>query len=147
MPGPPPKPASQRRRRNAAPGTLELPAEGYRGDAPDFPLRDESNLEAAAWADLWRTPQAAAWARLGWVRTVARYCRIMVQAEGAEASAAVMAEARQLEDRLGLSPMAMLRLRWEIVADELGEARAGREVQRPRSRPRAVDPVEAARGG
>lgn len=29
----------------------------------------------------------------------------------------LMAEARQLEDRLGLTPMAMLRLRWEISDD------------------------------
>lgn len=30
----------------------------------------------------------------------------------------LMAEARQLEDRLGLTPMAMLRLRWEISDDD-----------------------------
>lgn len=50
-------------------------------------------------------------------RTVARYVRAMVRSEAADAPASLMAEARQLEDRLGLTPMAMLRLRWEISDD------------------------------
>lgn len=75
------------------------------------------------WAQLWATPQAVAWDRLGWVRTVGRYCRVAVAAEARDATAAVMGEARQMEDRLGLTPMAMLRLRWEVVADEVAEQR------------------------
>jgi hypothetical protein len=34
-----------------------------------------------------------------------------------------MSEARQLEDRLGLTPKAMRLLLWEIASDELAERR------------------------
>jgi hypothetical protein len=64
---------------------------------------------------------------------VARYVRVVVAAED-ELDAKLLAEARQLEDRLGLTPLAMLRLSWSIEpgsvpasktvpADELEEAR------------------------
>ena len=35
-----------------------------------------------------------------------------------------MSEARQLEDRLGLTPKAMRMLLWEIVTDEVTEKRS-----------------------
>lgn len=60
------------------------------------------------------TPQAAAWEDLGWTRVVARYASIVLACEQPEPPAAMLGEARQLEDRLGLSPMAMKRLQWEI---------------------------------
>lgn len=69
------------------------------------------------WTQLWSCPQAVAWEELGWVRTVARYARIAIAAERPKAIAAVMGEARQLEDRLGLNPKAMRSLAWEIAAD------------------------------
>jgi hypothetical protein len=56
-------------------------------------------------------------------RTVARYVRAVVAAERTGAAATTLSEARQLEDRLGLTPMSMLRLRWEIAADEVAEKR------------------------
>lgn len=43
---------------------------------------------------------------------------LVVRAENFEASGALLGEVRMLEDRLGLSPMAMLRLRWEVVEEE-----------------------------
>jgi hypothetical protein len=103
---------------------LQLPAEGRRGKCPTFPLAGDTAAEHAVWRELWRTPQAAAWERLGWTRVVARYVRALVVAEQPGADVRDMAEVRQMEDRLGLTPMAMLRLRWEIVADELAEARS-----------------------
>lgn len=121
MPGPPPKVDPVRR--NARSGPLRLPAEGRKGDPPPFPLFTETLAEEAAWAQLWATPQAVAWERLGWTRTVARYCRIMVAAEQPEASPSVMAQATALEDRLGLTPKAMRMLLWEVVSDEVTEQR------------------------
>ena len=38
-----------------------LPAEGYAGEIPDFPLPDASERELEVWAEAWRTPQACAW--------------------------------------------------------------------------------------
>jgi len=158
MPGPPPKPAGERRRRNATVAMTQLPAEGRRGPVPEWPLPrlllDEPDLvdllearEADLWADLWATPQAVAWERLRWTRTVARYVRFEVRAETGDLKAG--AEARLLEDRLGLSPQAMLRLRWEVSADEVAEQRQERSSQAAkktaRQRLRVVD-ADAAGG-
>lgn len=122
MPGPAPKPADQRRRRNApAANTVKLPANGREGDIPDWPLAGEA---PKTWAELWTTPQAAAWERLGWTRVVARYVHILTLCEDPSSmTAALLGEARQMEDRLGLTPMSMLRLRWEIASDEVAEQR------------------------
>lgn len=44
--GPPPKPDSQRRRRNAVPGATRLPAEGRTGPAPRWPLGPDIHTAA-----------------------------------------------------------------------------------------------------
>lgn len=121
MPGPAPKHPSQRRRRNTAQGLTRLPAEGRDGRAPKWPLAASpdpvtARAERALWRSLWSTPQAVAWERSGWTRVVARYTRLLTGIEAADgAAAALLAEVRQLEDRLGLTPLAMQRLRWEVV--------------------------------
>ena len=117
-------------RRNARSGPVRLPAEGRQGDPPRWPLPGRMlAAERLAWADLWRTPQAVAWERLGWTRAVARYCRLMVEAEKRNAPAKALMEARQFEDRLGLTPKAMRMLLWEIVADEVTEQREATDVR------------------
>jgi hypothetical protein len=60
----------------------------------------------------------------------------MVEAEKRDAPAKSMLEARQLEDRLGLTPKAMRMLLWEIVSDEVAEQR--QETSDVRSRIKAV---------
>jgi hypothetical protein len=70
------------------------------------------------WAGLWATPQASQWERMGWTRVVARYAHLLEITETSKASALIFGEVRQMEDRLGLSPMAMLRLRWEIEDED-----------------------------
>lgn len=201
--GPPPKPAGERRRRNATVAMTRLPAGGRTGEPPKWPLMDDvvtvakrdmarrqaddlelallepdlkgrakaaaerkfaaaqteanvldkqieaqQKLEAELWTDLWATPQAAAWERLGWTREVAQYVRWKVQAELGDLDASK--EARQLSDRLGLSPLAMLRLRWEIAPDEVAEQRQEKATRsRPktaRQRLKVVDPGAAASG-
>jgi hypothetical protein len=120
MPGPAPK--KNARRRNARPDWVTLPA--YRtGRPPGFPIvvRDKDGAEyepdglADLWRQLWATPQATQWSKLGWHRTVARYALLVLQAESPRASAILQGEVRQLEDRLGLSPLAMKRLQWEVA--------------------------------
>ena|SRR5882757_3182996 len=142
MPGPAPKPDNQRRRRNATVAMTRLPAEGRQGDPPRWPLAFTAAFCEDTWAELWSTPQAAAWERLGpgAVRMVARYVVLLAEAEVGEPKAAM--EVRQLEDRLGLSPLAMLRLRWEVAADEVAEARNTRSAggaPTPRERLRLAD--------
>lgn len=129
MPGPPPKPNPVRR--NARSGPLQLPVEGRAGAPPVWPLAEEPDEdEAQAWAELWATPQAVAWERLGWTRTVARYCRIMVAGESRGASATLLAQISVLEDRLGLTPKAMRLLLWEVVSDEVAEQRQATNVRK-----------------
>jgi hypothetical protein len=57
---------------------------------------------------------AAAWLPSD-VPVLVRLARI-VEADGrGQATASLLAEARQLEDRFGLSPMARRRLQWEVA--------------------------------
>ncbi|MGW5582866.1 phage terminase small subunit [Streptomyces sp. NPDC003857] len=151
--GPPPKPAGERRRRNATVAMTQLPAEGRQGDPPRYPLppivvKDDDGgsemareREADLWESLWATPQAVMWERTHAELTVARFVRFSVLAETGNVKAAT--EARQLEDRLGLNPQAMLRLRWEVAADEMAEQRQERSTRTAkktaRQRLRVVD--------
>lgn len=119
-------------------GVLVLPAEGRKGRTPAWPLGDSpvAAEERALWRDLWKTPQAVEWERLGWTRVVARYARAVISAE-TNMEPTVMSEARQLEDRLGLTPKAMRLLLWQIAVDEVGEKRD--EPTSVRGRLKAVD--------
>jgi hypothetical protein len=146
VPGPPPKADSERRRRNVlSTSTTFLPAEGRDGETPAWPLSKARKAEADLWKKLWITPQAAAWEALGWDRTVARYCRLLVDAEKTGAMTTLLAEVRQMEDRLGLTPMSMLRLRWQIAVDQVAEVR-GPDAPAPARRLSAVDPKLVAEG-
>lgn len=131
MPGPQPKANSVRRGGNVRADTLStalrtLPRAGRPGDPPPWPLGTKPpRAVAAVWDNLWRLPQAVVWEEQAGERVVARYARCLVEAERPKATAAILGEVRQLEDRLGLSPMAMLRLRWSIGdVDELEAADA-----------------------
>lgn len=139
----PPKHPSERRRRNATLPMTQLPAGGRQGPTPPWPLSDGTSDELAWWERLWPTPQAAAWDRHGMHLAVARYCRLLTLFDSGGRSGmsnSVLVELRNLEDRLGLNPVAMLKLRWEVSADEVAEAR----TERPAARPRVVDPDAVA---
>ena len=115
-----PKPEGQRRNPNPVLGgrIRRISATGHALKAPRWPLLKPSKRELELWAALWKTPVSVAWESLGWTAAVARYARLLAVAELPKAPGVVLIEVRQLEDRLGLSPMALLRLRWEIVDDE-----------------------------
>lgn len=118
-----PKPESQVRRpgRTLAKGTTILPANGRAGDPPAWPLARQNKREAQLWARIWTTPQATQWEQLGWHDSVARYVRLLALIERPKYPAIALIEVRQMEDRLGLSPLAMLRLRWAVQAEEAAE--------------------------
>ncbi len=89
-------------------------------------VENVEEVETQLWSELWRTPQAVAWEKLGYNREVAQYCRFKVYAEWGDMDAAK--ESRQMSDRLGLSPLAMLRLQW--VIDEVpAPAKAGPDAR------------------
>jgi len=96
----------------------------------------------SVWDELWALPQAIMWERQKWTRVVARYILTLSAAEDSlrahEPDAKLLTEARNLEDRLGLTPMALLRLRWEIVED-VPEEKPARVAGSTRNRLKAVD--------
>lgn len=128
-------------RRNLPQKFISLPREGRKGRAPVWPLGypkapagmepiiflglvdDILEAEKKLWSEIWHTPQAVMWERMGYDRIVARYVRHVLEIEDRNPNARLLAEVRATEDRLGLTPMAMVRLQWQIVEDEVGEAR------------------------
>ncbi|WP_290473924.1 hypothetical protein [Leifsonia sp. 71-9] len=97
-----------------------------------------SRTEPDVWADLWRTPQASAWEAQGWTRVVARYALLIEATEDPNPenspSAAILAEVRQMEDRLGLNPKALRSLLWEVTSDEVAERRDESKVSKATSK-------------
>src|SRR5512133_2058122 len=112
MPGPLQDPRARRRLRDG-PIATRLPADGRQGSVPEWPLSEASAEELEIWSSLWRTPQSAAWPP-GWTRTQARLARMLAEAEKPGARASLLSEVRQLEAALGLSPVSLGRLHWEI---------------------------------
>lgn len=164
MPGPAPKPASQRRRRNKAPVAAKLTAAPRRRTAPKLPGGDNLLAETRAWWRMvWKSPMAAHWIEadrpavvrlahlqdlvgreiLGWTDRGRvgdlrpdpdRDDIVRVELAGAMVSVALLAEMRQIEDRLGLTPMARKRLQWEIEEPEAPAAAPADEVAARRER-------------
>lgn len=127
-------------RRNSRVGPVRLPAEGYQGAIPEWPLVElPSEAETTVWSRVWRSPQASAWARLGWQGPVARYCRLVAAVGDDFTNASLHGQVTALEDRLGLTPKAMRLMLWEVVEDELAEARGGDKRPDTRRRIRAVE--------
>ena len=144
--GPPPKHPSQRLRTNKVPGLIQLPEGGYTGPIPQWPLDGASYAELERWQRLWRTPQAAMWARAHMEDVVARYVQncIMLESPTAKLTVAqsyLVSEVRQQEDRLGRNPLALMRLRWEVSENELEEMK--QEKASSVRRLRAIDPAAA----
>ncbi len=115
MAGPLPKDPSQRRRRNATPGFEQLPPEGRVAPAPEWPFPPASKQETAKWEDLWRLPQAVKWEEMHAEDTVALYVRTLIAAVEDIDNTKLLAEVRQLDAKLGISPKAMLNIRWTIA--------------------------------
>lgn len=136
MPGPPPKPASQRRRRNAAPAVVRLPADQPL-QAPPLPVAKASKAMREWWRMAWASPMAHAWLEAD-VPGLARLASLLELTRGTEqAPLTVLSEVRALEDRYGLSPMARRRLQWEI---EQAGGRPAAEVREDEERwLRAID--------
>jgi phage terminase small subunit len=127
MPDSLPKPAGQRRRRNMQPSSAKLPASGL-ADSALVPAPPEGLGEYAvdAWRVWWSSPMAVVWIESD-LPALTRMCRLTDQAARGDASAAVLSEVRQLEDRFGLSPLARRRLQWEI--EKAGGAGADAPVE------------------
>lgn len=100
-------------------------------------IEQARDAEVALWERLWRTPQAVLWEQTHADREVAQYVRWKVRAEQGEVRAA--SEARLLSDRLGLNPLALLRLRAEVERVDEVEDRGRRRRTTPAAARRRND--------
>ena len=106
-----------------------LPSEGYTGRIPKFPLPEPSPRERALWRQLWRTPQACAWASHSesWrQRTVAMYVRTFVRCEMPDASAGLLGQLHRFADQIGLTTAGLAEMGWRVAADEVAGVRAAK---------------------
>jgi len=116
----------------------DLPADGYTGEVPVFPLPravqfmtyfedgkkvteadpDETeavwDVELDLWEELWKKPQAAAWASLGLKMQVAAYVRAFLESIKADAVSATKTTVLRMETELGLSVSGMRQNGWRI---------------------------------
>jgi hypothetical protein len=125
------------RKRTAA--QKKLDAAKTEANILDKQLEAQSTAESGLWADLWKLPQAVMWERQRSTREVAQYVRWKIKAELGDLDASK--EARMLADRLGLNPMSLARLRWEVPDEGAAggpRTRAPRRAGDTRARLRAV---------
>lgn len=87
-------------------------------------IEQATDAETDLWKTLWSIPQAVMWRESHAQREVAVYVRFQIRAEQGDAKAA--AEARQRGDRLGVTPLALLKLRAEIERVDEAENRGNR---------------------
>ena len=109
-------------------------------------IEQARDAEVELWELLWSTPQAIMWEQsAAFGRMVAQFVRWNVRAEQGDIKAAPEARLRGAE--LGLTPMALLRLRRDIAETEAAEGRERDARERRAARPArplagTVDPRE-----
>jgi hypothetical protein len=107
-----------------------LPHDGRTGPTPTWPLGDIDDAEGQMWERVWRLPQAIEWERMRCEDLVALYVRAFVRAS-AVVDTKLLAEVRQLDAKIGLSPKAMRDLRWET--DEPAPPQVDAPVETPKA--------------
>lgn len=103
-----------------------LPAEGYGGPVPVFPLPGASDRELVVWESAWRTPQACAWAmpsELWRVPTVALWVRVKVRAEAYDAPASLLGQLHRFADQIGFTTAGLSEMGWKVATDEVADRR------------------------
>lgn len=104
-----------------------LPAEGFDGPVPDFPLPDASERELEVWGEAWRTPQACAWSMPSeaWrARTVAMWVRLSVTCESPDVGAAHLGQLHRFADQIGMTTAGLTEMGWRVAVDEVTERKA-----------------------
>ena len=118
--GPAPDPGSFR---SAAKDWVTLPAEGFSGVVPDFPLPNVLKIELSLWAELWCKPQAVMWDKLGMKFQVAAYVRAFLESVEAGAVSGLKTAVLRMEGELGLSLPGMTSFHWKFSEDEVSVRR------------------------
>ena len=135
---------------------LALPASGFTGERPAFPLPPRvvmrwvqegkarwqepdaqatahvAEREADLWAWAWRTPQAHAWAMPSesWrLQAIAMWVRTSVVCESSDAKAADRGSLHRFADQIGLTPAGLKENGWMVKADDLADRRVDPVVE------------------
>jgi hypothetical protein len=151
-----------------------LPASGYAGEAPDFPLPRRSvhrwefedkrkfqvfdseatdairDRELELWAWLWTTPQACAWSMPSeaWrLHVIAMYVRTFVICEGSEATAADKGSLHRFADQIGMTTAGLAEMGWKVAVDETAAKREARKSASTSTSARDRMKVVPANGG
>lgn len=150
--GPQADPRSERSERRGFSLTA-LPAQGYDGPVPKFPLPkrtvwneyfadkqkvrelDEGATEAQwereleLWEWAWRTPQACAWSMPSeaWrLMTVAMWVRTFVICESDTGTAADKSSLHRFADQIGMTTAGLAEMGWKVAVDEVAAKAATR---------------------
>ena len=132
--GPAPDPNSGRSDRRDFKLTA-LPAEGFSGPVPAFPLDLASSAELALWAEAWTSPQACAWSLASerWrQRTVALWVRTRIRCEDPDAPASLLGQLHRFADQIGMTTAGLAEMGWAVAKDELTERRVEVAPEAPR---------------
>lgn len=112
-----------------------LPAGGYDGETPDFPLPAVTERELAVWTEAWKTPQACAWSMPSeaWrARTVAMWVRLSVRCETDDAPAALLGQLHRFADQIGMTTAGLAEMGWKVAVDEVA-AKAASNAAAPKA--------------
>ncbi|MGC0251519.1 MULTISPECIES: hypothetical protein [unclassified Pseudactinotalea] len=150
-----------------------LPAEGYDGAAPEFPLMprrvlrwehedkrrfqvvdDEmtalvADREQALWEWAWSTPQACAWSmpsEMWRIHTIAMWVRTFVICESDEATAADKSSLHRFADQIGMTTAGLAEMGWKVATDEVAE-RAAEKPEEGKPRQSSRDRMKVVPGG
>lgn len=124
-----------------------LPAGGYDGEAPAFPLPLPSERELEVWAQAWTTPQACAWSMPSeaWrVRTVAMWVRLSVRCETEDAPAALLGQLHRFADQIGMTTAGLAEMGWKVAVDEVSKKAAEKQPEKPASSRDRLKSVKAS---
>lgn len=143
-----------------------LPAEGYSGEVPDFPLprrrvyrwefedkhryqvldedatQETADREAELWAWLWRTPQACAWSMPSesWrLQVIAMYARTFAICESTEATAADKNALHRFADQIGMTTAGLAEMGWKVAVDEVSAKAAEKSESEPEKKSSSRD--------
>jgi hypothetical protein len=112
--------------------------------APDLPepppwlaeLKGWPVSTRAEWKRLWETPQATQWDQTG--LTLHSWALMKAKGDLLGPNASMLGELRQIEDRHGLSPKALLQLRWKVGGNPAAEqAETAKSTRTAKPRPRS----------
>src|SRR5690242_18980502 len=115
-----------------------LPAQGYDGPIPEFPLPGASDREVEVWEQAWRTPQACAWSMPSeaWrSSTVALWVRTKVRCEDPDAVASLLGQLHRFADQIGMTTAGLAEMGWKVAVDEVAAKAATKPDAAPAAKP------------